>query len=108
MRVVVFEFKVVDLNYFMDEMQEYEVSLILDNLKYLDRNKWEQTRFQVYVTAQMNTRKRLKKTDIMKFPWDNGDADADADKEIETVDVERLKEKSQKIIERLNRKNGNK
>ena len=106
MRVVVFEFRVVPIEYFLDEMQEYEVSLIVDNLKYLDRNNWEQTRFQVYANAQMNTKKHLKETDIMKLPWDNGDVDGE--KEIETVDVDRLREKSQKIINRLNKKNGNK
>ena len=104
MRVIVFEFKVASLDYFLDEMQEYEISMIFDNLKYLDRNSWEQTRFQIYANAQMNTRKHLKETDIMKLPWDNGDTDGET--EITTVDVNRLQEKSQRIIQSLNRNNG--
>ena len=34
------------------------------------RERWEHTRFVSYITAQCQSTKKLKMTDIMAFPWD--------------------------------------
>jgi hypothetical protein len=43
------------------------------NRKYLNEVKynWEQTREIAYMIAQVNSRKQLKKSDILKFSWDS-------------------------------------
>lgn len=74
-------------------MQEYEVQDILDNIPYLERNSWEQHRFLVYSNIQMNSKKKLVPTDIMKFAWDNTEENTS----ITSQDIERLKNKSQQI-----------
>lgn len=61
----------VSLEYFLDEMQEYEVTLISKNLAYADRTNKELSRMLMYVTAQVNSTKKLKIDDIVKFKWDD-------------------------------------
>ena len=76
-----------------DEMQEYEVNTIIENLPYLDRNSWEQHRFQIYSSVQMNSKKKISPTDIMQFAWDNSNEETS----ITSKDIERLKNKSKEI-----------
>lgn len=79
-------------------MQDYEVNTILDNLPYLDRNGWEQSRFQIYSTIQVNSKKKINPTDVMKFAWDNESETTSINNE----EIERLKEKSKYISLNLN------
>ena len=74
-------------------MQEYEVYTIIENLPYLDRNSWEQHRFQIYSSVQMNSKKKISPTDIMQFAWDNSNEETS----ITSKDIERLKNKSKEI-----------
>lgn len=85
----------------MDEMQDYEVNDILDALPYLDRNSWEQSRLQSLVTAQVNSKKQLKATDIIKLPWDEDNVTETSPTEISTEDIERLKKKSELIYKHI-------
>lgn len=73
-------------------MQEYEVNTIIENLPYLDRTSWEQHRFQIYSSVQMNSKKKISPTDIMQFAWDKV-----GDTSITSADIERLKNKSKEI-----------
>lgn len=73
-------------------MQTYEVNTIIENIPYLDRNLWEQTRFLAYVNVQINSKKQYNPTDILKFAWDT-----ELNKEIHNSDIERLREKSKQI-----------
>lgn len=70
LRVFVFENKMVSLEYFLDEMQEYEINTLARNAAYVDRNNKEIQRMQMYILAQCNSKKKLKLQDIMKFKWD--------------------------------------
>ena len=74
-------------------MQDYEVNTIIENLPYLDRTSWEQNRFQVYSTVQMNSKKKLTPSDIMKFAWESKE-DLTS---ITSNDIERLKDKAKEI-----------
>lgn len=83
----------------MDKMKDYEVSLLLDNIQYSEKNDWERSRFESYVVAQINSKKKIKPTDLVKFSWDNEQSDKPST-EISTQDIERLKKKSEEIINR--------
>ena len=76
-KTLVIELKLVDYEYFMDKMQEYEVYMFYDNLKYANRPDWEQTRLIMYILAQTNSKKTLKITDLIKFPWDSEGEEAE-------------------------------
>ena len=84
----------------MDEMEEYELYDIIENLKYLDKNEWERTRLSIYSNVQMNTKKKLQPKDILTFPWES--EPKEVNKEISKEDIERLKEKSKLISEKIN------
>lgn len=80
----------------MDELQDWEVYDIYSMLQYADASQWEQTRWLMYVVAQVNSRKHLKLSDILQFPWDSEVASAKTT--ISNEDVERLRKKA-KLIE---------
>ena len=81
-------------------MQEYEVNTIIENLPYLDRNLWEQHRFLVYTNIQMNSKKKLEPTDVLKFKWDSDYIEDSTS--ITNDDIERLRNKSQQISKNIN------
>ena len=58
------------MEYFMSDLQDFEVELLYENLKYADRPSWEQTRLLAFILAQVNSKKRLEITEILSFPWD--------------------------------------
>ena len=57
------------------------------------KENWEQTRLQLLVSAQANSKKRLKLQDILKFPWDSKKEKISIDKN----DIERLEAKAKEI-----------
>ena len=81
----------------MDQLQDWEVYDLYNMLQYADTNSWEQTRWLMYVIAQVNSRKQLKVTDILNFSWDQ------AQKNITITDdeIRRLKEKADIIGQKL-------
>ena len=87
------QFKLVSLEYFMDELQSWEVNELLECLKYANQASWEQTRWLMYVVAQVNSRKQLKLQDILHFPWD----DEKMDTTISDADIKRLKARAKSI-----------
>lgn len=54
----------------MDEMQPYELYLILDNLNYSIKNDWEIGREIMWSNLQPWSKKKLKPEDVISLPWD--------------------------------------
>ena len=73
-RLLCFEYKVVSVNYFLDEMLITELSDCLDCLQFVDRSLWESQRINAFIACQMNSKKKLKLTDIYRLPFDNEDS----------------------------------
>lgn len=98
--MLVFEYKVVDYHYFMDEMQEYEINNIVENLKYADKNKWESARLIAYVIAKANFKNIKKAQDFLPLPWDETEITTNKKKakntNITQEDIDRLKKLSEK------------
>ena len=95
--MLVFEFRVVDYLYFLDRMQPYEITNIIEAIPYVDRNQWEQTRLKIFSTASMFSKSNLTVTDIMRFKWDE---EKDEPKtEIQQTDIDRLKQQA-KLFEK--------
>lgn len=66
----------------------------------MDRNLWETARLNAYVVAQVNSRKHITQQDICKFKWEDKEAfvkKEEADYEISTEDINRLKELSKQF-----------
>lgn len=84
------------MDYFMDELQDWEVYDLYSMLQYADAPSWEQTRWLMYVIAQVNSRKQLKVTDILKFSWDEN-----KNTRITNDEIQRLKEKANVIGKKI-------
>jgi hypothetical protein len=66
----VIRFKVLTYSEFL-KLEPWELAMFCEGLKEADRDEWERTRFQSYITAQCQSTKKMKPTDIIKFDWDN-------------------------------------
>ena len=64
----------------------------------MDRNTWEQTRLQSYLTVQVNSKNKLTPSELIHFPWDEGIDNTDHDTEISNEDIQRLKELGKKWV----------
>lgn len=98
--MLVFEYKVVDYQYFMDEMKEYEINNIVENIKYTDKNKWESARLIAYVIAKANFKNIKKAQDFLPLPWDESETTNTKKKakntNITQAEIDRLKKLSEK------------
>lgn len=56
----------------MEDMKYYELKPILKNLNVSVKNDWEIARQISYIIAQSQSTKKIKPSDIMLFPWDEG------------------------------------
>ena len=76
-------------------MQMYELQPIISNIHKRNKEHWEQTRLLAYITAQVNSTKKLKPSDIITFSWDNTTT---GNTTISNEDVQRLKNKAKQYI----------
>ena len=60
-------------------MQPYELEAVIENYHKKHKESWEQARLISYITAQVNSTKKLKPTDIIKFSWDEEHKSEEAD-----------------------------
>lgn len=84
--------------YVLDKMEWYEVGAALQFLHYSNRTEWEQSRMMAYVTAQVQSTKKLKPEDIIKFPWDDKNPTEKANTDISKTDIERLNNMAQAYL----------
>lgn len=54
----------------MDELQQWELNTMIENIKYLDRNEREIDRYKLYVSIQSNSKKKITPKEILSLPWD--------------------------------------
>lgn len=92
--------------YVLDEMEMYEAKALLDFEYYSHKDGWEQARMIAWMIAQVNSKKQLHTDDITKFYWEKGET-IEHDTKITKEDVERLKNKAQEYLEKINGRNSN-
>lgn len=87
-------------------MKPYELSIICNSLHLRTKDSWEQARMISYITAQINSSKKLKPTDIIKFEWeqDKEDIKQSQSKQLTLSDVQRIKENAIKREKELKEK----
>ena len=101
------QYGIVTVPYFLDEMKPYELRIICDSLHLRIKDSWEQARMISYVTAQVNSKKRLRPNDLITFAWESTDQQQAQQQEttLTMEDVERIK-KEAKEREKLLKKKG--
>ncbi len=75
-------------------MKPYELQIICESLHLRTKDSWEQSRLIAYLIAQTNSKKKLKPTDVIKFPWENDKSETQATKQNKPLtleDVEQIK-----------------
>ena len=90
----------VQPDYVLDRMNFYELEALLDNLWMKNKEAWEQTRVQAYITAQTQSTKKIDMNDMMSFPWE---------KKVEKVedtpeDIEMMRKEMKEMEDKLNKK----
>jgi hypothetical protein len=79
----------------MDKCTEWELNDLINNIPYLDRNLWDSQRLNAYITAQVNSKKKLTQQDICKFKWDEKNVEEfvkdESSTQITNDDINRLK-----------------
>lgn len=77
--------------YVLDDMQMYEAKVAMKYGYYANKDVWEANRLTAYITAQVNSKRRLTLQDIVTFPWENKE---ESDTSITKEDIERLQMKA--------------
>lgn len=95
------EHKVVSVEYFLEEITDWEVAELLDLLPWADRATWESARMQAYINASIWCKKSMAPEDLVTLPWekssDNTIPITDAELEAAKRDGALLGEKLKKI-----------
>lgn len=78
------------MEYFLDKMKPYELSIICNSLHLRRKDSWEQARMIAYITAQVNSTKKLKPSDIVQFAWEKESTEPQH-KPLTQEDVEKIK-----------------
>lgn len=99
-RTLCFEYKLLQIDYFLDELQMYEAEDIVKNLPYIDRTEREIQRYQLYVAIQANSKRKIDIKDVMKFAWDKVETE-----EVEYTEAEekRLTDNANAFLDMLNK-----
>lgn len=98
MQALCYEEKVMDVGYFLD-MPAFELPIHIGCMSTANKTSWEQARIQAYIGASIWSKRQLKPSDILKFPWD-GSVPGNDRQTISDSDIDRLRRLSQqKFVE---------
>lgn len=86
--------------YVLDEMQMYEAQVAMKYGYYANKDVWEANRLTAYITAQVNSKRRLKVADIVTFPWEEQEEASDT--RISKEDIERLQKQAESYLKHKN------
>lgn len=73
----------------------YEVKSVMQHSFYANQDLWESQRLIAYILAQSNSKKKLKITDIIEFPWEKPNNDLPTS--VSNEDLKRLEETANKF-----------
>lgn len=97
-KYLVIQFHVVSYEYFCDQLQDYELTWMLQNMNYAYKEEWEQTRYNLYYTIAPYTKNKSKSIqDFFPLSTDK-EIKEEHNTEITNDEIESLKQKA-KIIE---------
>ena len=74
----------------------YELEPLVSSIYRKNKESWEQTRLLAYITAQVNSTRKLQPSDIVSFSWDEETTTGETS--ISNDDVQRLKDKARQYI----------
>ena len=108
-------YKLVSYEYFMDDLKDWELGVLIDNISWSTKNEWEQARMIMYASLMPYMKKSSIKdvTDILPLPTDrdskvNISKYQDHDYNVSNEQIDRLKQKASQLekIFKEKKKNG--
>lgn len=84
--------------YVLDKMEFFEIRAIMKHKYYAHKDTWEQSRLIAYLIAQVNSKNKLKLSDIIEFPWDKENDNANA---ISNEQITKLREDAKEVASML-------
>lgn len=109
LKLFVFRKKMVTYEYFMDKIQDWEVSLLADSVTSGYREEWEMTRWLVYSIIQPNLKKGMRDKpmkEIIPLPFDEEYNTEEQDIEITNEQINILKRRSEALSKKIKEKHG--
>lgn len=107
MNTLVLEYKVVTLPYFLDNMQNYELFPILNNLHLSVKSDYEMARLIMYSNVAPWAKGGLKPKDVISFPWDDDEGKKNLppvkEQHLTQEDVDRMFANANKLQSRVAR-----
>lgn len=112
LRILVVENKIVDYEYFMDDITDWEISMLLSMAIGVNRNDWEIARYLAYHNAVMsgNLKKQYAQksmTELFPLPFDDNyktSEKVEHNYEISNKEVEVMTVRTNKMAERFKNK----
>ena len=87
----------VQPDYVLDRMNFYEIETLIENLWMKNKESWEQTRVQAYITAQTQSTKKLDPKELMSFPWEGDSQTEDITDDERKEILKEMKEMEDKL-----------
>lgn len=82
--------KIIDYEYFMDSMTEWEIELCMKNMHFASKNEWEQTRMIMYTNLSPYFKRGQSKTPQELFPLSTDNNETEKHTNISSEEIERL------------------
>jgi len=104
----------VSYEYFMDDIMDYEIELLIKNIHWSNKVSWEQTRMVMYSSVLPYMKKGLNKTakDLLPLPTDDAGYKFETEHDIEVTDdqLDKLRQHAQQLEQffKKNNKTNNK
>lgn len=83
----------------MDEMQQYELNSIIQNIPYLDRNEKEINRYKLFVSVQSNSKKKINIEELLPLVWDKENKNTGT--KISEEEAQRLRDRAKQLENRI-------
>lgn len=87
--------------YVMDEMPMYEADLLLENAYMVDQSAAERMRMMCWMTAQVNSTKKLEPEDLISFSWEKKEREKEPPRLLSDEEVKGMQAYAQKIKEQI-------
>ena len=88
----------------MDKMEFFEIRALLKYQWYSHKDSWEQARLISYIMAQVNSKNKMKMSDIIDFEWEKEANSLSNNEKINAVsndEVKRLRAQAQNFASLL-------
>lgn len=58
------------IDYVYNELESWQINGLIRDSYLCHSNEWEQARLIAYIMAQVNSKKKIKPTDLLRFSWE--------------------------------------